>query len=79
MNRLIKSILAFTMSLSVLTFTPSTVNASVEPAMYPSVQSYETSGNGSFALNNSSRFVIIANDNTIHNEALENDVKLMSS
>ena len=78
MNRLIKSILAFSMVLSVLTFTPKTLHASSEPAMYPSVQSYETA-DGSFALTNSSRFVIIANDNTIHNEELENDVKLMSS
>ena len=77
MNKLLKLVLAFSMVFTLIHIQPT--KASSEPATYPSVQSYETSGEGSFTLSNSSRFFILVNDKTIQNKDLENDVKLMSS
>ena len=57
---------------------PNPVMFDSEMKTYPSVTEYKTTGD-KFALGENSRLVVISSDQTLQNETLENDLKLLSS
>lgn len=57
---------------------PNPIMYDSEMDTYPSVLEYKTTGD-TFALKDSSRFTVISSNQTLMNETLENDLKLLSS